>query len=78
MLNQGRPAATAPVPDGVRAMTAAPLNGTFDPAFAGLRDAFAAQLAGGQELGAALCVLAGGRTVLDLWGGHADLARGRP
>ncbi len=54
-----------------------PVEGTCDPAFAGVRDAFAAGFREGGELGAALCVLRRGQTVVDLWGGHADVARTR-
>jgi CubicO group peptidase (beta-lactamase class C family) len=53
------------------------IEGTCDPAFARVRDAFAAGFAAHGELGAALCVFAGGRAVVDVWGGFADVARTR-
>jgi CubicO group peptidase (beta-lactamase class C family) len=56
----------------------APIDGTVDPAFAGVRDAFAANFDGGLELGASLAVSVDGRNVADLWGGHLDAARTRP
>ena len=54
-----------PVPDVV-------VQGECDPAFAGVRDAFAANFAAGLELGASLCVEVDGRAVVDLWGGWLD------
>ena len=54
------------------------VEGNVDPAFAAVRDAFAANFADGLELGAALSVSVDGRTVVDLWGGHLDQARSRP
>ena len=53
-------------------------HGDCDPRFRRVRDAFAAQLARPEELGAALCVAIDGRTAVDLWGGHADAQRTRP
>jgi CubicO group peptidase (beta-lactamase class C family) len=41
-------------------------------------DAFATGFAEHGEVGAAVCVYADGRKVLDLWGGVADVATGRP
>ena len=54
------------------------VEGNVDPAFAAVRDAFAANFADGLELGAALSVSVDGRTVVDCWGGHLDQARSRP
>jgi CubicO group peptidase (beta-lactamase class C family) len=56
----------------------APVSGTCDPAFAGVRDVFAAGLADGSDLGAAVCVFVDGRPVVDLWGGVADRKSERP
>ena len=53
-------------------------GGATDPAFARVGEAFAEVLAGQPALGAGLCVVVEGRTVLDVWGGHADIARTRP
>ena len=53
------------------------LYGACDAAFAPVRDAFAAGLAG-DELGAAVAGWVDGRPVVDLWAGLADPAEGRP
>jgi CubicO group peptidase (beta-lactamase class C family) len=53
-------------------------DGHWDPAFARVRDAFDGNFRDHGELGAALCVHVGGRRVVDLWGGFADVARTRP
>ncbi len=54
------------------------IHGTADPRFDVVRDAFAANLAEGLDQGAAFAVVADGRVVVDLWGGHADAAGERP
>lgn len=54
------------------------IDGTVDPAFAAVREAFAANFAAGLELGACLSISIDGRNVVDLWGGHLDAARTRP
>ncbi len=55
---------------------APPIGGHVDPAFTGVRDAFAANWTPTEsdrgELGAALSIIIGGRTVVDLWGGWTD------
>ncbi len=51
-------------------------QGSCDPRFRGLRDAFAANLE--YEIGAAVVVRIGGTTVADLCGGWSDAARTRP
>jgi CubicO group peptidase (beta-lactamase class C family) len=56
---------------------APPIDGAVDQRFAAVRDAFAGNLDAG-EVGAACCVVLGGRPVVDLWGGWADAARTRP
>lgn len=56
----------------------APLAGTCDPAFAAVRDAFAANFVAHGDVGAAVCVTLEGRPVVDLWGGWQDAARQRP
>jgi CubicO group peptidase (beta-lactamase class C family) len=53
------------------------IQGTVDPRFARLREAFASCFADGLERGGAVAVIAGGRVVADLWGGHADAAQTR-
>ena len=54
------------------------IEGTADPRFARLREAFASCVADGLETGGAVAVYADGRLVADLWGGHADAAMTRP
>ena len=53
-------------------------TGSTDPAFAGVADAFASLLSDPAERGAALSVVAGDRTVVDLAGGYADASRRTP
>lgn len=54
------------------------INGHTDPRLTGLRDALAAMVDSGEELGAAISVDLDGETLADIWGGHADVARTRP
>lgn len=55
-----------------------PSGGHVDPAFAAVGDAFRSNFEpasdGLCDLGAALCVIAGGRVVVDCWGGWRDVA----
>jgi CubicO group peptidase (beta-lactamase class C family) len=53
------------------------IGGATAPGFDGVREAFAANLAGGQEVGAAVSAYLHGRKVVDLWGGIADPKDGR-
>lgn len=59
-------------------MTTGGVQGTVDPAWAVLRDAFAAEVAASPGTGQALAVWHDGRWCADLWGGFADAARTRP
>ena len=59
-------------------VSAPPIEGSCDPRFARVREAFAANFAEHDEVGAAVCIYAGGRLVVDLWGGYVDRARTRP
>ena len=54
------------------------IHGYCDDRFATVRDAFEANFADYDELGAAVTVLVDGKPVADLWGGWADRARTRP
>src|SRR5262249_2084584 len=56
----------------------APIDGTCDPRFAAVRDAFAENFAERGEVGAAVSVSVARRLVIDPWGGWADRARHRP
>jgi CubicO group peptidase (beta-lactamase class C family) len=54
------------------------IDGVCDPRFARVRDAFASNFARGLDHGGGVALVAGGKTVVDLWGGHADAARTQP
>ena len=54
------------------------IAGAAPPRFAAVKDAFAANFAAGEELGARFTLVEAGEVVLDLWGGHADRPRTRP
>jgi CubicO group peptidase (beta-lactamase class C family) len=54
------------------------VEGSCDPAFDAVRDAFASNFAAGLELGASLSISVGGRNVVDLWGGFLDAAGTKP
>jgi CubicO group peptidase (beta-lactamase class C family) len=59
-------------------MSAMTVNGTTTSRFAACRQAMAANLADGYDLGAAFAVVKDGELVADLYGGYADAARTRP
>ena len=48
------------------------IEGTCDPRFAGVREAFARNFAETDELGASVSVARQGEIVVDLWAGHVD------
>jgi CubicO group peptidase (beta-lactamase class C family) len=52
-------------------------RGECDSRFANLKAALAEEIADGEEVGAAIAVDIDGEMVVDIWGGHADLARTR-
>ena len=54
------------------------VQGRYDGRFAGVAEAFAAQLDSGEELGGSVCIDVDGQTVLDVWGGHRDVDRTVP
>ena len=54
------------------------IHGTCEPGFEPLKAALAANFADGFEIGASLAATVRGRPVLDVWAGHADVARTRP
>ncbi|MFI6850744.1 serine hydrolase domain-containing protein [Streptomyces sp. NPDC050416] len=56
----------------------AQVRGHCDARFTAVRTAFEENFRERGELGAAVAVTVGGRTVVDLWGGWADAARTRP
>jgi CubicO group peptidase (beta-lactamase class C family) len=50
----------------------AEVHGTVDEKFQGVRDVLSANLDRGADVGASVCVVHEGRTVVDLWGGTID------
>ena len=50
----------------------AEIHGECDDAFTGVRDVLASNLDDGKDVGASVCVVHDGRTVVDLWGGTID------
>ncbi len=54
------------------------VSGVWHRAFRGVRDEFVRNFAERGEVGASVCVQIAGWPVVDLWGGAADLASGRP
>lgn len=54
------------------------IEGDVEPGWEPVADAFRANFDDNNELGAAVSVYAGGRPVVDLWGGVADSRAGRP
>ncbi|HXJ33373.1 MAG TPA: serine hydrolase domain-containing protein [Candidatus Eisenbacteria bacterium] len=54
------------------------IHGTCDPRFARVKDAFAEGFRTRDEIGAAVALTIDGKPVVDLWAGHADLAKTRP
>ncbi|KAB8258590.1 beta-lactamase/transpeptidase-like protein [Aspergillus pseudonomiae] len=56
----------------------AQVDGTCDPAFSAVRDILQQNISSDKELGASICVSVKGKTVVDIWGGYADIARSKP
>jgi CubicO group peptidase (beta-lactamase class C family) len=56
----------------------APISGTCDPRFRGVRDEFVRNFSERGEVGAGVCVLVDGHTTVDLVGGWADSQRSVP
>ena len=54
------------------------IHGTCPSALAGVKDAFAANFASGEEIGARFTLCEDGEVVLDIWAGAADRAREQP
>ena len=54
------------------------VEGTCDPRFEPVREAFERNFAERDEIGASVCVTHDGETVVDLWGGVGDPETGRP
>jgi CubicO group peptidase (beta-lactamase class C family) len=58
--------------------TTVAIEGTCDQRFLKVKEAFAENFAAEGEVGAGVALYVEGRPVVELWGGHADAARGRP
>jgi CubicO group peptidase (beta-lactamase class C family) len=54
------------------------IHGTVSPGFEPVGEAFDKQVETGEHVGGAVSVYAGGQVVVDLWGGIADEATGKP
>lgn len=54
------------------------IHGTCDPAFQEVRDEFERNFTERGDVGASVCVIVNGETVVDLWGGLADPETGKP
>jgi CubicO group peptidase (beta-lactamase class C family) len=54
------------------------ISGFVAPRYGAVKDAFAANFAESEEVGARFSLVEAGETVVDLWGGHMDRARSRP
>ena len=54
------------------------IEGTCDPRFSRVKEVFTDSFANGIEVGAAVAATLDGKSVIDLWGGHADKAKTRP
>ena len=50
----------------------ADIHGTFDERFAPVADVLSANLDAGKDIGASVCVVHDGQTVVDIWGGTID------
>jgi CubicO group peptidase (beta-lactamase class C family) len=56
-------------------MSNAPVAGYVAPGFESVREAFAANVAAGLEVGVSFAVTRHGQPIVDLWGGHTDQSR---
>jgi CubicO group peptidase (beta-lactamase class C family) len=59
-------------------MTNDTVHGFAHERFAAARTTFAGNLASGADIGASFCATVKGETVVDIWGGYADVARTKP
>jgi CubicO group peptidase (beta-lactamase class C family) len=56
----------------------AEIQGSVEPGFEDVRDTLSANLDSGEDVGASVAVIVDGKTVVDIWGGHRDVARTEP
>nr|MDO8109893.1 serine hydrolase domain-containing protein [Candidatus Sigynarchaeota archaeon] len=54
------------------------INGTCDDRFAKVKEVFAKHFETGEDVGASFAVYKDGKSMVDIWAGHADAARTRP
>ncbi|MGB2329947.1 MAG: EstA family serine hydrolase, partial [Pseudomonadales bacterium] len=54
------------------------VQGYCDERFLGVKSVMASMLASGEDLGSSFCATWKGETVVDLWGGHLDVAQTQP
>jgi CubicO group peptidase (beta-lactamase class C family) len=66
------------VPTGAARSAGPTADGLVAPGYGAVADAFAAAVRDSPRGGAALAVTVGGETVVDLWGGYADVRSGTP
>src|SRR5215467_8313062 len=59
-------------------LTDADVHGTCPGQFDAVREAFAANLASGSDVGASVAIFIDGEPVVDLWGGYFDMSYTRP
>jgi len=52
-----------------------PINGTYAPEFAAVRQVFEENFTKGRDVGASVALIVDGEMVVDLWGGHKDVER---
>jgi CubicO group peptidase (beta-lactamase class C family) len=74
------PKGAAAAPDAAQGLVPASggASGGFHPRFRGVHDEFVRNFAERGEVGASVCVIVNGRTVIDLWGGTARLDTSEP
>ncbi|KAE8152328.1 beta-lactamase/transpeptidase-like protein [Aspergillus avenaceus] len=56
----------------------AEVHGICDPAFSAVQQTLKQHIETGREVGASVCVIVKGKTVVDIWAGHADAAKTKP
>lgn len=61
-----------------RLFMAVKIEGACDPKFNRVKDAFAENFEKRNEVGAAAAIMLDGKSVVDIWAGHADQAKTRP
>ena len=54
------------------------ISGKCDPKFERVRDEFDRNFEEREEIGASVCITLDGETIVDLWGGTADVDTGEP